>query len=300
MTEAASSALIPYPPKKPVVGNMLTVSSETPLQSLMELTREHGPIFGLDMMGTPLIVVSGAALIDELCDEKRFDKAVRGSLRRIRAIAGDGLKIDVVVAGIDGSHNRLLLLLCDQRRDIGRQCGEPDHGLVRGKADTARRGYADTQARKAAGAGGDGDAVEIEIASARGFHDARDQRHQRLGVAPLHLQRFLRDHGSCAGVENGGSAVIQRGIDGENDHGSDLAPMAALAEWQMIQIHSHSTLNRNGRDKPGHFVDKNSAAAYIGRTSTTSGMKCFSRFWMPCLSVAVDDGHPAQEPFMSR
>lgn len=84
-------APIPHPPKKPVIGNMLTVDSETPLQSLMQLTREQGPIFWLDMMGTPLVVASGASLIDELCDEKRFDKAVRGSLRRIRAIGGDGL-----------------------------------------------------------------------------------------------------------------------------------------------------------------------------------------------------------------
>ena len=39
---------------------------------------------------------------------------------------------------------------------------------------------------------------------------------------------------------------------------------------------------------------------HIGRTSTTSGTKCFSRFWMPCCSVAVEDGQPAQEPFMLR
>ena len=39
---------------------------------------------------------------------------------------------------------------------------------------------------------------------------------------------------------------------------------------------------------------------YTGRTSTTSGTKCFSRFWMPCCSVAVDEGQPAQEPFMLR
>ncbi len=25
-----------------------------------------------------------------------------------------------------------------------------------------------------------------------------------------------------------------------------------------------------------------------------------SRFWMPCFSVAVDDGQPAQAPFMCR
>ena len=90
---AASNAqnLIPSPPGKPVVGNMLTVDSDRPLQSLMELTREYGPIFRLNMMGTPLVIVSGADLVKEICDEERFDKAVRGSLRRVRAVAGDAL-----------------------------------------------------------------------------------------------------------------------------------------------------------------------------------------------------------------
>jgi cytochrome P450/NADPH-cytochrome P450 reductase len=91
MAETAVKSAIPTPPGKPVLGNMLTVDSDAPLQSLMRLTREHGPIFQLNMMGTPLVVVSGASLVEEICDESRFDKAVRGSLRRIRAAAGDGL-----------------------------------------------------------------------------------------------------------------------------------------------------------------------------------------------------------------
>ncbi len=82
---------IPHPPKKPVVGNMLSVDATAPVQDLVRLSKELGPIFWLDMMGTPMVIVSGAALVDELSDEKRFDKAVRGPLRRIRAIAGDGL-----------------------------------------------------------------------------------------------------------------------------------------------------------------------------------------------------------------
>jgi cytochrome P450/NADPH-cytochrome P450 reductase len=82
---------IPHPPKKPVVGNMLSVDSIAPTQGLMRMARELGPIFWLDMMGTPLVVVSGHDLVDELSDEKRFDKAVKGSLRRVRAVAGDGL-----------------------------------------------------------------------------------------------------------------------------------------------------------------------------------------------------------------
>ena len=82
---------IPHPPKKPVVGNMLSLDPNAPVQHLVRLTKELGPIFWLDMMGAPLVIVSGHDLIDELSDEKRFDKAVRGSLRRVRAVGGDGL-----------------------------------------------------------------------------------------------------------------------------------------------------------------------------------------------------------------
>src|ERR1700676_5608690 len=82
---------IPHPPKKPVVGNMLSVDSSAPIQHMTRMARELGPIFWLDMMGTPFVVVSGHDLVDELSDEKRFDKEVKGSLRRVRAVAGDGL-----------------------------------------------------------------------------------------------------------------------------------------------------------------------------------------------------------------
>src|SRR5882757_6152301 len=82
---------IPHPPTKPVVGNMLSVDSSAPAQHLARMAKEYGPIFWLDMMGAPFVVVSGADLVDELSDEKRFDKSVRGSLRRVRLIAGDAL-----------------------------------------------------------------------------------------------------------------------------------------------------------------------------------------------------------------
>src|SRR6266576_2148916 len=90
---AASNKLnpIPHPPKKPVVGNMLSLDPNAPVQHMTRMARELGPIFWLDMMGAPLVVVSGHDLVDELSDEKRFDKAVKGSLRRVRAVAGDGL-----------------------------------------------------------------------------------------------------------------------------------------------------------------------------------------------------------------
>ena len=60
---------IPHPPKKPVVGNMLSLDPNAPVQHLVRLTKELGPIFWLDMMGAPLVIVSGHDLIDELSDE---------------------------------------------------------------------------------------------------------------------------------------------------------------------------------------------------------------------------------------
>ena len=100
---------IPHPPRTPVLGNMLTVDGGAPIQDLMRIAREQGPIFWLDMMGTPLVVVSGADLVAELCDEKRFDKAVRGSLRRVRMLGGDALfTAETQEANWQKAHNILL------------------------------------------------------------------------------------------------------------------------------------------------------------------------------------------------
>ncbi|HXB79497.1 MAG TPA: cytochrome P450 [Bradyrhizobium sp.] len=100
---------IPHPPTKPVVGNMLSLDSTAPVQNLARLARELGPIFWLDMMGAPIVIVSGHDLVDELSDEKRFDKAVRGPLRRVRAIAGDGLfTADTTEPNWGKAHNILL------------------------------------------------------------------------------------------------------------------------------------------------------------------------------------------------
>jgi cytochrome P450/NADPH-cytochrome P450 reductase len=100
---------IPHPPTKPVVGNMLSLDSSAPVQNLARLARELGPIFWLDMMGAPLVIVSGHDLVEELSDEKRFDKAVRGPLRRVRAVGGDGLfTADTSEPNWSKAHNILL------------------------------------------------------------------------------------------------------------------------------------------------------------------------------------------------
>jgi cytochrome P450/NADPH-cytochrome P450 reductase len=82
---------IPRPPAKPVVGHMLELDPNGPIQSLMRIAKKMGPIFELEIMNRAFTVVSGFSIVDELCDEKRFDKSVRGALGRVRELAGDGL-----------------------------------------------------------------------------------------------------------------------------------------------------------------------------------------------------------------
>src|ERR1700726_1165910 len=88
---------------------MRSVDSIAPTQGLIRMARQRVPIFWVDMMGTPLVVISGADLVDEISDEKRFDKSVRGPLRRVRAVAGDGLfTADPTEPNWSKAHNILL------------------------------------------------------------------------------------------------------------------------------------------------------------------------------------------------
>lgn len=91
MAEQKTLLPIPKPSGYPLLGNILSVSADTPLQGLSAIADELGPIYCLNMMGTPIVMVSGADLVEELCDETRFDKSVRGALRKLRVIGGDGL-----------------------------------------------------------------------------------------------------------------------------------------------------------------------------------------------------------------
>ena len=66
---------IPHPPTKPFVGNLFDLDREHPIESLMDLAREYGPIYRITRPGgRGVTVVSGHSLVDELCDESRFEK----------------------------------------------------------------------------------------------------------------------------------------------------------------------------------------------------------------------------------
>ncbi len=82
---------IPQPPEKFLLENLLDLSATSPIQDMVRLAREYGPIYRLEMRGRVAIVLSGYELVNEVCDEKRFDKSIRGALRLVRRFSGDGL-----------------------------------------------------------------------------------------------------------------------------------------------------------------------------------------------------------------
>ncbi|HEY0321554.1 MAG TPA: cytochrome P450 [Pyrinomonadaceae bacterium] len=84
-------ARIPQPPEKFLLGNMFDLSAATPVQDMVRLAREYGPIYRMVFRGRVVLVVSGYELVNELSDETRFDKTIRGALGLVRRFAGDGL-----------------------------------------------------------------------------------------------------------------------------------------------------------------------------------------------------------------
>lgn len=82
---------IPQPRPVPVVGNLPQMDTHNPVQGLMRIAGEHGPIVRLQLPGGDIIVVSSQELTDELCDESRFEKKLHPPLRQVRDFAGDGL-----------------------------------------------------------------------------------------------------------------------------------------------------------------------------------------------------------------
>ena len=84
---------IPRPPGHLLIGNLLDLDASHPMESLMDLARQYGPIYELAIPGRgSRIIVSGYELVNELCDESRFDKLVGPGLKALaEGPAGAGL-----------------------------------------------------------------------------------------------------------------------------------------------------------------------------------------------------------------
>src|SRR3954447_25469423 len=75
MATASPLEPIPHPPGHLLVGNLFDLDTSHPLESLADLARQYGPIYQLQLPGRgSRVIVSGYKLVDELCDETRFDK----------------------------------------------------------------------------------------------------------------------------------------------------------------------------------------------------------------------------------
>src|SRR5687768_6593770 len=88
---SAPTELIPQPRPLPLLGNLADVDADKGVFALAELAREFGPIYRLELPGDDIVVISSQELVDELCDEQRFDKKLHRPLRNVRDFAGDGL-----------------------------------------------------------------------------------------------------------------------------------------------------------------------------------------------------------------
>jgi cytochrome P450/NADPH-cytochrome P450 reductase len=83
---------LPGPRALPVLGNVFAIDSADPLGGLVRMAEEYGPIFKLVIPGGMRLLVSGPDLVDEVCDDARFDKKVTGGLANLRkGVAGSGL-----------------------------------------------------------------------------------------------------------------------------------------------------------------------------------------------------------------
>ena len=72
---------IPTPKGKlPIIGHSRLIDAGAPIQSLLALSKDLGEIYELQLPVGKILVVSSQRLVDELCDENRFDKKNQWSL----------------------------------------------------------------------------------------------------------------------------------------------------------------------------------------------------------------------------
>ncbi|GME23747.1 hypothetical protein GTA08_BOTSDO08492 [Neofusicoccum parvum] len=102
MKPSSTSGLVPIPGPSalPIVGNIFDIDDDVPMQSVVKLAEEYRPIFKLELGGEEQIFVTSVALLNEICDEKRFRKVITGGLLKLRSGVNDGL-----FTAHDGEHN---------------------------------------------------------------------------------------------------------------------------------------------------------------------------------------------------
>ncbi|MFF3918058.1 cytochrome P450 [Streptomyces sp. NPDC001852] len=78
-------------PGVPVVDITATGPGRTPLQQVMGLMRDHGPVLVRRLHGRDALFVADADLVADLADEERFAKHIGPALENVREFTADGL-----------------------------------------------------------------------------------------------------------------------------------------------------------------------------------------------------------------
>jgi cytochrome P450/NADPH-cytochrome P450 reductase len=84
MSEPIGLDEVPGPRGLPLLGNIFDLDAHNPIDALVRMAGEYGPLFKLNVPGGMRLFVSGPELVDEICDEQRFDKQVGGGLSNLR------------------------------------------------------------------------------------------------------------------------------------------------------------------------------------------------------------------------
>ncbi|GAB7330350.1 hypothetical protein MBLNU13_g01982t1 [Cladosporium sp. NU13] len=82
---------IPQPPTHFLLGNLPDVDSSHMLATYQHLTKQYGPIFALDMVRNRIVHCGSQLLVNDLCDDTKFEKFVAGALHQVRNLTGTGL-----------------------------------------------------------------------------------------------------------------------------------------------------------------------------------------------------------------
>lgn len=89
---AVRNDALPHPPYRvPVLGDVLGINPRTPVQDSTAMAGRLGTMFERSILGRRFVFASGADVVGELCDEKRFEKFLPPGVENLRDIGADGL-----------------------------------------------------------------------------------------------------------------------------------------------------------------------------------------------------------------
>ena len=83
---------IPGPRGVPFLGNVFDIDSHSPVEGLVQMARQYGPIYKVSVPAGTRLMISDPDLVNEICDDARFDKKISAGLAVLsQSLAGRGL-----------------------------------------------------------------------------------------------------------------------------------------------------------------------------------------------------------------